>query len=447
MDIVNEFLLNKVKLKKDDIIVAGVSAGPDSMALLHILILLRKKINFRIIVAHVNHNVRKESFEEADFLENYCKINDVVFEKMIIEKYGDDNFQNEARNIRYSFYNQIIHKYHANYLMTGHHGDDLIETILMRIVRGSSLHGYSGFDDIVYMNDYVIVRPLIFFTKKELEEYDKKENVPYRVDKSNLKDKYTRNRYRMKILPFLKEEDPFVHQKFIKFSNILKEYDTFFNKIVLKEISNVYVDGIILIDKILKNDEIIIRRIIEYLLSKIYKDDILEIDGRHVDLVMKAIYSKKACLSFNLPNDYIIIKEYNNLYFKKCINDIMSYDIELVDKVFLPNGMILEKVISTDYDGNDILRLKSSDISLPLRVRTRKNGDKMTVKNMNGTKKISDILIDAKIPRYKRDSWPVVVDSADRIVWVPFLKKSKYNRLKTDNCDIIFKCLYEGDKL
>ena len=447
MEINTDYLIKKVNLQSKDIVVAGVSAGPDSMALLHLLILAREKINFKLIVAHVNHNVRKESYDEALFLSDYCKKNNVFFEEMVIEKYGDDNFQNEARNIRYEFYNDVIRKYQANYLMTGHHGDDLMETILMRIVRGSSLYGYSGFNDVVKMKDYTIVRPLISFTKKELEEYDKKENVPYCIDKSNFKDKYTRNRYRMSILPFLKQEDPLVHQKFLKFSKTLQEYDAVFNKIVFKELDEVYKDGMVLIDKIIAKDELIIRRMIEYLLSQIYRDDLIEIDDRHVDLILKAIYSKRACITFNLPNDYLVVKEYNKLYFRKNINSIMTYDIELDREVFLPNGMVLKQVEESMTDGNDILRINSKDIHLPLRVRSRKDGDRMYIKNLNGSRKVSKILIDAKIPRSKRDTWPIVVDSADKIVWIPLLKKSKYNRLKTDKCDIIFKCLYEGDEL
>ena len=148
MDCVYDFLENTVKLNEHDTIVVGVSSGPDSMALLYILYQLREKIGYKIVVAHINHNVRIESKEEEEFLKNYCFEHNILFEAMTINNYGDDNFHNEARNIRYHFYDELIKKYGANYLMTGHHGDDLIETILMRIVRGSTLKGYSGFDSI-----------------------------------------------------------------------------------------------------------------------------------------------------------------------------------------------------------------------------------------------------------------------------------------------------------
>ena len=440
MDSVYSFLLNKINLKPSDIIVVGVSAGPDSMALLYILKELREKIGFKIVVAHINHNVRKESKEEALFLKKYCEDNDIIFEMMTITKYGDDNFHNEARSIRYNYYEELIKKYGANYLMTGHHADDLIETILMRIVRGSTLRGYGGFSDCFKMDNYTIVRPLISVTKKELEKFDKENGIPFCVDKSNFKDKYTRNRYRKNVLPFLKKEDKNVHEKFLKFSKAIMETDLYISKIVLKEINNVYHDNYLDIKKFKELDDIIKKRIIDYIFTSFYEDDIILIDDRHVTLVMEAVNSNKANLVFNLPNNYLLVKEYNRIYFKHDIDSIMPYDIELSDEVFLPNGLTIKRIDKSNTDGNDILRINYNDVTFPLRVRTRKNGDKINVKNMDGSKKVSDILIDSKIPKSKRDLWPIVVDSKDIVVWIPKVKKSKYNRRKDENCDIIYKC-------
>ena len=127
------FLENELYLKENDVIVLGNSYGPDSMALLNVLLDIRKKLNIKIIIAHVNHNLRKESAKEKIDLEAFCLDNNLVFESMVIEQYGDDNFHNEARNIRYNFFEDLIRKYNANYLFTAHHGDDLIETIIMSI--------------------------------------------------------------------------------------------------------------------------------------------------------------------------------------------------------------------------------------------------------------------------------------------------------------------------
>ncbi|MDE5587215.1 MAG: hypothetical protein K2I72_02455, partial [Bacilli bacterium] len=98
---VYDYLKKELCLKKEDIIVVGCSGGPDSMALLSILKDLEKKIHFSLVCCHVNHNVRQESFQEKEFLEDWCKKQDITFESMVIENYGDDNFHNEARTIRY----------------------------------------------------------------------------------------------------------------------------------------------------------------------------------------------------------------------------------------------------------------------------------------------------------------------------------------------------------
>ena len=435
------FLEKDIQLNKKDVIVVGVSAGPDSMALLYILMNLREKLGFKIIVAHINHNIRKESQEESLFLEKYCSDNNLLFESMIIEEYGHDNFHNEARNIRYNFYYELIHKYRANYLMTGHHGDDLVETILMRIVRGSTFKGYAGFQKVIDMHSYKIVRPLIFVTKEELELFVKKSNIPYRIDQSNFKEKYTRNRYRMNVLPELKKEDKNVHKKFLSFSEKLFEYDEFINKIVNMEIEHVYKDGIINVKEFAKCEHVIGMKIIEYIFSKMYGDDLLEIDNRHVDLIWNLIHCTKSSMIINLPSNYIAVKEYDAVYFKKNIKKDLTYNIELSDDLLLPQGFRLKRMSECESDGNDVMRINSKDVLLPLRVRTRQNGDKMTVKNMDGVKKVSDILINSKVPVSKRDSWPIVVDSNDKIIWIPKVKKSKYNGLKSDKCDIIFKCL------
>lgn len=113
--------------------------------------------------------------------------------------------------------------------------------------------------------------------------------------------------------------------------------------------------------------------------------------------------------------------------------------MELIDYAILPNGKHLEVVDSCNTNGNDICRLSSLDVSLPLYVRTRKHGDKMSLKGTNGHKKVKDILIDSKIPMKDRELWPIVVDSKDTIVWIPGLKKSKFNKQKSDKCDIIIK--------
>lgn len=434
-----DFLLKEVGLKDNDTIVLGNSGGPDSMCLFSILLDIKKNININIVCAHVNHNVRSESDSEQEFLMNYCNDHGIVFEAMKIERYGDDNFHNQARKIRYNFFNDLIKKYDANYLMTAHHGDDLIETILMRIVRGSTLKGYSGFNKIVDNGTYKTVRPLIFLTKEEIKEYDDKNKIPYVIDKSNFKGKYTRNRYRQNILPFLKQEDSKVHEKFIKFSETLEEYDEFINKEIKKYINKVYKDHKIDINCYNELDILIKKKIIYYILEDIYKEDLMTINDRHVKLIMDLLNSKRANARVCLPHNVEVYKSYNEVFFSKEIKEIINYEIELIKFANLPNGHRLEVVDEIESNNNNVCRIDSSEVVFPLYVRTRKLGDKMFLKKIEGYKKVKDIFIDCKVPVNERDKWPIVVDSKDKIIWIPGIKKSKFTKLKNEKYDIIIR--------
>ncbi|HIR48579.1 MAG TPA: tRNA lysidine(34) synthetase TilS [Candidatus Faecimonas gallistercoris] len=429
----DEFLFHK-----NDIIVVGCSAGPDSMALVDMLLKLRDKYSLSLVVAHVNHNLREQSLQEENYLREYCKKNKIMFECMMITEYGDDNFHNEARNIRYDFFEKVVYKYHAMYLMTAHHGDDLIETILMRISRGSNLRGYSGFRKIVDMGDYKIIRPLLSYTKQELEDYDKKNHVMYYIDDSNYKDKYTRNRYRKYILPFLKEEDANIHLKYLKFSRVLNDANQFIEKERDKALGKVIHNNVLDVENFKKLDSFIQKEVLYYMMNEYYQDDLILINDKHIELLLNLIYSNRANAFINLPNEVVAIKTYHIVELKKVTTEITTYEVELSKYVELPNHHVIEEVDDLIGTGNDTCRLSSKEISLPLTVRTRKFGDRMSVKG-SGTKKIKDIFIDKKVKVSDRDLWPVVVDAKGVIVWLPGLKKSKYDKKKSENYDIILR--------
>ncbi len=437
MDKVINFLENT--LKDGDVIVIGNSTGPDSMALTNILLDLSKKIDIKIICAHVNHNVREQSKIEEEFLKKYCSEKNIILEHMTIEKYGDDNFHNEARTIRYNFFDRIVEKYNANYLMTAHHADDLMETILMRIVRGSSLKGYAGFRPIIEKGKYKILRPLIFVTKDEIAFYDEKEDIPYYIDQSNFKGKYTRNRYRKTVLPFLKNEDKNVHEKFIKFSNLLTEYDDFVEKTVTKIYGDIIKDNKLIISKYNEIEELLKNRLLSKMLEMYYQDDLMLINDSHIELIKKLISSNRKNSYVTLPNNVIALKTYDYLEIKLNIDDLCEYEIELNDYAKLPNGHTIERIESSDSNDNNICRISFDDVKFPLYIRTRRNGDKMKLKKIDGYRKIKDIFIDSKIDLNKRDKWPIVVDSKDEIIWIPGIKKSKFVKSKNEKCDIILK--------
>ena len=440
MDKVYYYLLNETDLKKDDTVVAGISGGPDSMVLLDLLLKLKKAKKINIVVVHINHNVREEADIEENYVKDFSISKNLIFESMKIEKISDDNFENEARTIRYNFFDNICKKYNAKYLMTAHHGDDLIETILMRIVRGSTLKGYSGFSKVVKKDNYTIIRPLISVTKDEILKYAIDNDIKYFVDKTNMLDIHTRNRYRKYALPFLKEENANVHEKFLKFSETLLLYSDYIDKIVNNTKSKVFINGELNVEEFLKLDYLIQIKIIYSILEKIYQDDLFIINNTHVKLILDLISKDKAQSTIHLPNNIKAIKSYNFVTFGIDLDNNDKYEIEINDKINLNNGKNLE-VLDKDVDdkSNNIIKLNTNEVALPLYVRTRREGDKIEVKGLKGHKKVKDIFIDSKIKNKDRDNWPIVCDAKDNIIWIPGLKKSKYDRSKTGNYNYIVK--------
>ena len=434
------YLLNDINIKYGDSVVLGVSGGPDSMALLHLMTRLKKALDIEVVCAHVNHNTgRPGQFEEQKFVERFCKQNNIVFETLTIDDYGDDNFHNEAHSKRYNYFDKLVKQYNAKYLLTAHHGDDLIETILMRIVRGSTLRGYSGFSKVVKKNGYKIVRPLIQVTKEEILEYNKKNNIKYALDSSNFKDVYTRNRFRKYIVPQLKKEDINVHKKFYKFSKTLLEYNEFIDKIVNSKIKEIYPNNVLNIEKFRNEDKIIQQKVIYHILENTYQDDLMLITDKHVDILLDVIKSKRSNVKVHLPNGVQAIKSYDTLVLSTINREVNSYDIELNKFVNLPNGKNIEVVKDTKLTNNFVCRLNSKEISLPLHVRSRQNGDKILIKGMIGKKKINDVFIDCKIPMDERDKWPIVVDNDGLVVWLTGQKKTKFDKTIDEKYDIILK--------
>ena len=418
-------------------VVVAVSSGPDSMALLNLLLEVRNEKKLKIVIAHINHNLREESKEEFEFTMNYAKKNKCEFEGILFDNYKTNSIENEARERRYAFFEDILKKYDSKYLLTAHHGDDLIETILMRLTRGSSISGYSGFKKISKRNGYTILRPLIFYTKDEILEYLEKKNIPYRIDKTNYSKKYTRNRYRLDILPLLKKEDKDVHKKYLKFSEELEELSSFMDKYINEKYDDIVVKNMINITELKKLDRYIVKQILYKYLFNMYKDDIKLIESKHIDIIIDSIYDDKSNIEMSLPNEVIMQKSYDMLMVKNEIfND--NYKIELKRITKFPYGTI-EAMDNTDLTDNYVCHLNSENIKLPLYVRNKKDGDYIEVLNLNGKKKIKDIFIDEKINKEKRKNYPVVVDSDDNVLWLPGIKKSKYDGLKSGKYDIILR--------
>lgn len=426
-------------LNIDGAVVLACSYGPDSMCLLDILM----KMKIDIVVATVNHKLREESDEEYRLLKKYCDDNNLIFEGYEIKEFPKGNMEAIARSIRYKFLDEIVNKYGAKYLFTAHHGDDLVETVLMKINRGASLKGYSGISFISAHNGYNLVRPLLYLTKEEILKYNEDNGILYAIDQTNFELDHTRNIFRHKVLPVLKEINPQIHKKFINFSDNILNYYNYVNEEVNSYKSLYYNNGRLDINEINLLPLFIKKLLVQSILQDIYKDNIDKINSKHIELIVKLFDSIKANSVINLPMNINVYKFYNIIEIKEEIK-VKDYEYVLDDKIKLNEFEIYLVDKSDIIKSNYLIRLNKSDVILPLHIRNRKVGDKIQLKN--GTKSVGEILSEAKISFLQRDEYPMLTDDDGKILWIPGVKKSKYDRNINDSYDIIVKCVKEGEK-
>lgn len=307
-------MLNKVKetiekynlIDKDDKIVAAVSGGPDSISLLDILY----KLNYNICVAHVNHGLRENAVIDQKFVEDFCnKRNIPCFVKQIKLKELKDKMTLEeaGRKERYDFFYEVMKSQKCNKIATAHNSNDNAETVIMNIIRGSGVSGLKGIEPI---RDNVI-RPLIEITRKEIEAYCKENELNPRHDESNDEDVYTRNKVRLKVIPYIEENiNSNVVNNINRLSSIVLEEEKYIEKeaekayneclIASEENRNVYN-----LKKFNSLDIVIKKRLIKKFIINLL-GNAKDIEKIHIDDIVK-LCDKNIGGKFLMPNKRVKI--------------------------------------------------------------------------------------------------------------------------------------------
>lgn len=431
-------------------ILIGVSGGPDSLALLHFFKKIQQEMELKLTVAHVDHMFRgNESYEEMKYVQKICTEWNIPFEgKSIdvpkeIEKRQSASSEAVARELRYTYFASIMEKYNIPILALAHHGDDQIETILMHLTRGTSVKAAAGMQAKRPFTKGIVIRPFLCVTKKEIEKYIEYYHLEPVFDPTNKMDLYTRNRFRKYILPFLKKENPNVHVHFQRFSEQIAEDEKLlmdlaketYNKIVNedKQERSLSID----IREYLKRPLPLQRRCIQLILNYLYQNHLPEnLSATHMDSIIALIKSPNPSGEIHLPGERIVYRSY-----EKCIftfvhekEEPFMFVWQKGETITLPNGDRMFMTVAN----NEVLKenecfFLNDDTCLPLYVRSRRNGDRIRPKGMQGSKKVKSLFIEKKIPKFKRDLWPIVTDQNNEILWVPLLKKSKFEATRIQN--------------
>lgn len=235
-------------IKDGDGIVIGVSGGPDSICLLHILNELKQELNFRIYVAHINHMIRKEADSETEYVKEFCKKLGIecYIKRIDVVKIANNlkrGTEETGRQIRYEFFEEILEKTNSNKIATAHNNNDKVETIIMNILRGSGTLGLKGIEAI---RENKFIRPLINITRDEIEKYCLDNNLNPKIDKSNNENIYTRNKIRNIVIPYIKQEfNPNIIKTINRLSEVANEENEYLNKVTENTFNEVHVGSTI----------------------------------------------------------------------------------------------------------------------------------------------------------------------------------------------------------
>lgn len=303
-------------IEENDKIVIGVSGGPDSICLLHVLYSLKEKIGFDIVVAHVNHMLREVADMETEYVQNFCKnLKIECFVKKAdisdLAKTQKKGTEEVGREVRYSFFDEVVKKTGANKIATAHNSNDRAETVILNILRGSGLSGLKGIEAI---RDKKYIRPLINIERQEVEKYCIENNLDPKYDESNKENIYTRNKVRNTVIPYIKKEfNPNIIKTINRLSSLATEENEYLQNITKQAFESLLIEkekNIILdLHKFNSLDLVIKRRLILYTINEVLHTT-NGIEKVNIDDIIKLCKN-------NIGNKYLMPIKEIKVYVKK----------------------------------------------------------------------------------------------------------------------------------
>lgn len=458
-------------IKEGDTIIAGVSGGADSVCLLFVLLKLKVQFSFQLAVVHVNHGIRKEAKEDAEYVRKLCKEHQIPF--YLIEEdvkayavKGGLSEEEAGRKIRYRAFETVLLKESISgegKIAVAHNSNDRAETMLFNQFRGTGLRGISGIKPV----NGNVIRPLLCIQRKEIEEWLCKEGIAYCHDCTNDQDLYTRNRIRHHILPFAEEEickGAVEHMN--KAADYLQEAEEFIkrqSKAARQRCCEVKRDA----DDNGKVTEIIIN------LSAFEKEDVYlqgqllllcleEISSGRKDITsthlagIQEIIKKDGSKELFLPYGIVVLKEYNRVILRKetgadskekIADKREEYLLSKAGMIRIPSlGTVEFSVFPCEKTENIPQKTYTKwfdydKIEQSVLFRKRKPGDYLTINSQMGRKSLQDYFVNEKIPKSERDLIYVLAD-ASHIMWVPGHRISEYYKV-TENTKRILQVKVE----
>ncbi|HEY3369105.1 MAG TPA: tRNA lysidine(34) synthetase TilS [Symbiobacteriaceae bacterium] len=424
------FIRKSGMITPGDCVIVSVSGGPDSVALFHLLHRLSGELAIRLHVFHMDHGLRGEaSAEDSRFVEQLagrlgvpCTV--VRLEPGWLKRLGG-SLQAGARAVRYRELAAMGERIGANRVALGHNRDDQAETVLMRFLRGAGTRGLAGIPPIRAQGGLVYVRPLLETSRREIEAYCKQNELYPRLDASNLKPDYYRNRLRLELLPHLAEAyNPAIVANLAQTAGVLRVEDQFLEELAAAALDRCRAagEGVSLSGSVLTREPLAVSRRVVRLAARETVGPEFDLGLEPVTRVLEAAANPRGSQRLDLPGGLQVTVAYGICRFavSEPYDDMSSgeWPLAIPGENTIPElGLRMEARTTGEPRGPLEAAFDMQLLPGPLAVRLRRPGDRIWPVGVNGSKKLQDILVDAKVPRPLRDRIPLLVSGSD-VVWV-----------------------------
>ncbi len=449
LNLMENTLVNLIKshniLEEGDRVLAAVSGGPDSVCMLHVLKELSILLNLELFVFHLDHQVRgEESREDAEFVKAMAERMEIPsfiysFDVPRYRRITGLSLQEAARRVRLRLMARTAEKIKASKAALGHNSDDQVETILMRMIRGSGPEGLTGMSMVNKFpvsgdSGTLIIRPLLEISRNQIEMYCRENNLSYRRDPSNERTLYQRNKIRLELIPHLQQHyNPQIKEALLNMSRSLDRENRFmeeqahlvFLQLMLEESTGrIILEG----SRLTKLHPALQSRIFRMALSRI-KGNLRAVEYKHIESIYRLLHEGGPHASLSLPGGIIVQKRYQQLQFlrglkkiTKRIRDKVLVQVPGITRVpelelVLQAEVLEKKKLPWPPDSEREAYLDYDQIKFPLFLSLRWPGARFRPLGLIGSKKVKDFLIDEKVPREERDKIPLIL-SGENILWV-----------------------------
>lgn len=401
-------------------VILGFSGGKDSTTLLYLLKRLKKDINFQIIAAYLNHNIRTDSEQEEIYIKKKCEQLEVelITESVNIRdlsKKKKINLEAAGSVARYDFFNKLSKMYKMPLIATAHSKSDLTETFIMKLFRGSGTFGLSSVYETKEPN---IIRPLLIFTQEEILSFLKRNKIEFFKDKSNENSLFLRNKIRNIAIPELKKIDPKIDEHIYKASSILKLETDYFKNISVSILNkNLILEKILPSSSIFREHPALQNHLIrEYI--RIVKGDLFNISFKHIELFRQKAGNNK---NISLPGIDIVVKKGfifpANIHIRK-----YNYFLKEPGELYIPE---IDKRLDfkkpaffTKPRNNNSVIIPQGNITFPLIIRNPEKEDRYRKLNSEFSQPVYEMIRESGIPTCLANLAPLILTGNNEPLWV-----------------------------